>query len=151
MSKYQINKGRRLYGIFSALNSASFALVTGNVLVVYAMYLNAGNAAIGLINAFASLSFFAIPLGKIFAQKRPIMRVYADSWMLRNASLLPLLTIPLCVKAGLPQWGLFCILIGTFGFNFFRGVGLVANNPVISDLTPGKDRGSFLVFLSVVN
>lgn len=151
LSKYQITQGRRLYGIFSALNSASFALVTGNVLVVYAMYLNAGNAAIGLINAFASLSFFAIPLGKIFAQKRPIMRVYADSWMLRNASLLPLLTIPLFVKAGLPQWGLFCILIGTFGFNFFRGVGLVANNPVISDLTPGKDRGSFLVFLSVVN
>ncbi|MGI5173228.1 MFS transporter [Treponema sp. OMZ 840] len=151
LSKYQINTGRRLYGLFSALNSASFALVTGNVLVVYALYLNAGNVAIGLINAFGSLSFFAIPLGKLFAQKRPIIRIYADSWVLRNCSLLFMVPIPFLANMGLPEWGLFCILISTFGFNFFRGIGLVANNPVLSDLTPGKDRGSFLVFLSVVN
>ncbi|WP_428770089.1 MFS transporter [Treponema sp. HNW] len=151
LTKYQINLGRRLYGTFSGLNSASFALVTGNILVVYAMYLNAGSIAIGLINAFGFLSFFAIPLGKFFASRRPIMRVYADSWMLRNACLLLMLPIPFLVKAGLREWGLFCILLSTFGFNFFRGIGLVANNPVLSDLTPGKDRGSFLTFLSLVN
>lgn len=150
LTKYQINLGRRLYGIFSALNSASFALVTGNVLVVYAMYLNAGNIAIGLINAFGFLSFFAIPLGKFFASRRPIMRVYADAWILRNTCLLLMLPIPFLARADLREWGLFCILISTFGFNFFRGIGLVANNPVLSDLTPGKDRGSFLTFLSLV-
>jgi len=151
LTKYQINSGRRLYGIFSGLNAASFALVTGNVLALYALYLKAGNIAIGLINAFGFLSFFAIPLGKIFAQRRPMLRVYADSWMLRNACLLLMLPIPLLVRANLSEWGLFCIILSSFGFNFFRGIGLVANNPVLSDLTPGKDRGSFLVFLSVVN
>ena len=151
LSKYQISAGRRLYGIFSALNSASFTLVTGNIIVVYAMYLKAGSVTIGLITAFNFLSFFALPLGKMFVRHRPIMRVYASSWVARNASLLVMLPIPFFVKAGMAQWALPCVLLACFGFNFFRGIGMVANNPVISDLAPGKDRGSFLVFLSVTN
>lgn len=151
LSKYQITIGRRLYGFFSAFNSVSFTLVTGNILVLYAMYLQASGLVIGLVNAFNFLSFFAIPLGRFFARRKSIMRVYAHSWVMRNSCLLIMLPIPFLVQSGIPELGLLCILLSSVGFNFFRGVGLVANNPVISELAPGRDRGSFLVFLSLVS
>lgn len=151
LSKYQMTVGRRLYGIFNAFNSVSFALVTGNTLVIYAMYLNASSIYIGIISALNFLSFFALPLGKILSRKKPIMRIYATSWVFRNSAVLCFLPIPFFVKSNIPELGLFFMLIGNAGFNFFRGIGTVANNPVISDLAPGKDRGSFLVFISIIN
>lgn len=151
LSKYQITIGRQLYSFFSAFNSVSFSLVTGNVLVLYALYLQASGFIIGLITAFNFLSFFAIPLGRFFSERKPIMRVYAHAWILRNTCLLIMVPIPILVRSDIPELGLVCILLSSFGFNFFRGVGLVANNPVISDLAPGRDRGSFLVRLSLVS
>ena len=69
LTKYQISTGRRLYNFFNACNSFSFALVTGNILVLYAMYLEANSVIIGLISAFGFLSYFAIPVGRILAKK----------------------------------------------------------------------------------
>ncbi len=149
LSKYQIAKGRKLYGIFTSFNSISFTLVTGNVLSIYAMYLQASALVIGLINAFNFLSFFAIPLGRSLTKKHSIMKVYANAWLARISCVLLMLAIPFLVSSGIPEMGIFCILVSNFGFNFFRGIGTIANNPVITDLAPGKDRGSFMVFLSL--
>ncbi|MFI3257420.1 MAG: MFS transporter, partial [Spirochaetales bacterium] len=149
LSKYQIIRGRKLYGIFSVFNSISFTLVTGNILSIYALLLNASALVIGLINAFNFLSFFAIPLGRFLTKKHSIMKVYARAWLARIACVTIMLPIPFFVSSGTPEIGIFCILLSNFGFNFFRGIGTIANNPVINDLAPGKDRGSFLVFLSL--
>ncbi len=149
LSKYQIARGRKLYGIFTSFNSISFTLVTGNVLSIYAMFLDASALVIGLINAFNFLSFFAIPLGRFLTKKHSIMKVYAHAWMARISCVLFMLAIPFLVSSGVPELGIFCILLSNFGFNFFRGIGTIANNPVITDLAPGKDRGSFMVFLSL--
>lgn len=150
LSKYQLKMGRKLYGVFNGFNSISFTLVTGNVLSIYAMYLNASAMIIVLLNAFNFLSFFSIPIGRILAKKQSITRIYANAWMLRNSCLLLMLAIPFFVNLGFPEYGIICLLLSNFGFNFFRGIGTIANNPVISDLAPGKDRGSFLVFLSLI-
>ena len=150
LSKYQIKTGRKLYGVFQLFNSISFTLVTGNVLSIYAMYLNASAIVIGLLNAFNFLSFFSIPLGRMLAKKQSIYKIYANAWMLRNTCLLLMLAIPFFVHTGRPQYGIACLLLSNFGFNFFRGIGTIAINPVLSDLAPGKDRGSFLVFLSLI-
>ncbi len=149
LSKYQIARGRKLYGIFTAFNSISFTLVTGNVLSIYALYLDASALVIGLINAFNFLSFFAIPLGRFLTKKHSIIKVYARAWLARILCVTLMLAIPFLVASGVPEMGIFCILVSNFGFNFFRGIGTIANNPVISDLAPGRDRGSFLVFLSL--
>ncbi len=151
LTKYQISTGRRLYNFFNACNSFSFALVTGNILVLYAMYLEANSVIIGLISAFGFLSYFAIPVGRLLAKKVHFMKVYADSWLWRNISLILMIPIPILVFAGIPRAGLFLILISALLFNFFRGIGLVANNPVLSELAPGRDRGSYLVRLSLIN
>ncbi len=149
LTKYQIARGRKLYGIFTAFNSISFTLVTGNILSIYALFLDASALVIGLINAFNFLSFFAIPLGRFLTKKHSIIKVYARAWLARILCVTLMLAIPFLVSSGVPELGIFCILISNFGFNFFRGIGTIANNPVITDLAPGKDRGSFLVFLSL--
>ncbi|MGL4986689.1 MAG: MFS transporter [Treponemataceae bacterium] len=151
LTQFQIKTGRRIYDFFNATNSFSFALITGNILTLYALYLGASSATIGLITAFGSLSFFAIPLGKFFCKKSSIMAVYANAWMVRTCTLCLMLPIPFLVASGYPQHGLFLIILSALLFNFTRGIGMVANNPVLHDLAPGKDRGSYLVKLSLIN
>ncbi|MGL4981972.1 MAG: MFS transporter [Treponemataceae bacterium] len=151
LTQFQIKTGRRIYDFFSATNSFSFALITGNILTLYALYLGASSATIGLITAFSSLSFFAIPIGKFFCKKTSMMTVYAHAWLIRSFALCLMIPIPFLVKSGNPHQGLFLIILSVMLFNFLRGIGLVANNPVLHDLAPGKDRGSYLVKLSLIN
>ena len=151
LSVYKIKYGRRIYDIYNILNSFSYALVTGNTITLYALFLKANTTVVGLLTAFMYLSFFAIPLGKLMALRFSIMQTFGSTWLLRTASLLPLLAIPFLVSAGRNQYALYCLLLAVGLFNFFRGVGMIANNPVIRILAPGKDRSSYIVRLSLIN
>ncbi len=151
LSSYRIKRGRRVFNSYSAVNSFSFALVTGNTVTLYAMALGASSTVVGLLGAFMYLSFFAIPLGKIGVARLGLVKTFARNWMMRNWALIPLLAIPYLMAAGLPRVAIFILVIGVFLFNLFRGVGLIANNPVIGLLAPGKDRGEYIVRLSLIN
>ncbi len=151
LSSYRIKRGRRVFNSYSAVNSFSFALVTGNTVTLYAMSLGASSTVVGLLGAFMYLSFFAIPLGKRGVARSGLVRTFATNWMLRNWSLVPLLAIPYLVAARLPGVAILVLVAGVFSFNLFRGVGLIANNPVIGMLAPGKDRGEYIVRLSLIN
>ena len=151
LSTYKIKQGRRIYDIYNIFNSFSFALVTGNTITLYALFLKANTTVVGLLTAFMYLSFFAIPLGKLMVLRFSIMQTFGTTWLLRTVSLLPLLAIPFLVSAGYDQYALYCLLLAVGLFNFFRGVGMIANNPVIRILAPGKDRSSYIVRLSLIN
>lgn len=151
LSAYKIKQGRRLYDIFNTLNSFSFALVTGNTITLYALFLKASTTEVGLLTAFMYLSFFAIPLGKLMVMRFSIMQTFGITWLLRNASLLPLLAIPILVSQDLRRYALYCLLVSVGLFNFFRGIGTISNNPVIKILAPGKDRSSYIVRISLTN
>ncbi len=151
LSSFRIKKGRRVFDSYSAINSFSFALVTGNTLTLYALSLGANSTVVGLLSAFGFLSFFAIPLGKIGLKKTTLVKTFANNWMLRNWSLVPLLAIPYLSFLGRSALSLVVLLSCVFCYNFFRGIGLIANNPVIGILAPGKDRGEYIVRLSLIN
>lgn len=151
LSAYKIKQGRRIYDVYNIINSLSFALVTGNTITLYALLLDASTTAVGLLTAFMYLSFFAIPLGRLMVGHFTIMQTFGYTWLLRNASLLPLLAIPPLAAAGHQHLALYCLLLAVGLFNFFRGVGMIANNPVIKILAPGKDRSSYIVRISLTN
>lgn len=151
LSAYKIKQGRRIFDMYNIVNSFSYALVTGNTITLYALVLKANTTEVGLLTAFMYLSFFAIPLGKLMVRRFSIMQTFGSTWMLRTASLLPLLAIPLLAATGHERYALFCLLLSVGLFNFFRGVGMIANNPVISILAPGKDRSSYIVRISLLN
>jgi hypothetical protein len=151
LSTFRMKRGRRVFNSYSAFNSFSFALVTGNTITLYALALGASSTVVGVLGAFMFLSFFAIPLGKIALRRFTLVKTFAHNWMLRNCSLLPLLAIPPFVAAGNRGAALWLLALGVFLFNLFRGVGLIANNPVIGLLAPGKDRGEYIVKVSLIN
>ncbi len=151
LSSFQRKRGRRVFDSYSAINSFSFALVTGNTVTLYALALGASSTVVGLLGAFMYVSFFAIPLGKLMVRGTSLVRTFAHNWMLRNWSLLPLLLIPFLYSAGYPRLAIGVLLLAVFLFNLFRGIGLIANNPVIGLLAPGKDRGEYIVRLSLIN
>ncbi|HKL86143.1 MAG TPA: MFS transporter [Treponemataceae bacterium] len=150
LSPFRLKKARRVFDSYNAINSFSFALVTGNTITLYALAINANSTTIGLLGAFMYLSFFAIPLGKLALRRNSLIKIFAHNWMLRTFSLIPLLLIPYLISTGHSKVALVFLLAAVFSFNLFRGIGLIANNPVISNLTPGKDRGEYIVRLSLI-
>lgn len=151
LSSFRMKRGRRVFNSYSAINSFSFALVTGNTVTLYALALGASSTVVGVLGAFMFLSFFAIPLGKIALRRFTLVKTFAHNWMLRNCSLIPLLAIPPAVATGHRGAALWLLALGVFLFNLFRGIGLIANNPVIGLLAPGKDRGEYIVKVSLIN
>lgn len=151
LSAFRIKRGRRIFDSYSAINSFSFALVSGNTITLYALSLGANSTVVGLLGAFMYLSFFAIPLGKIGIRRSSMVKTYANNWVLRNWAIVPVLAIPYLVSIGQTLLGIGVLLVSVFFFNFFRGMGLIANNPVIGVLSPGKDRGEYIVRLSLIN
>ncbi len=151
LSAFRIRQGRRVFDTFSGINSFSFALVTGNTITLYAMLLGSSSTVIGLLGAFMSLSFFSIPLGRYGLKRWGLVKTFAHNWMLRNFSLIPLLFIPFLYVRGAIDVAVLLLIVSVFFFNFFRGIGLISNNPVIGILSTGKDRGEYIVWLSLVN
>lgn len=151
LSAFRIKKARLIFDSFSGINSFSFALVTGNTITLYAMLLGANSTIIGLLGAFMSLSFFSIPLGKYGLKRWGLVKTFAHNWTLRNFSLVPLLFIPFFYARGAEEVSLILMLLSVLLFNFFRGIGLISNNPVIGILSTGKNRGEYIVWLSLVN
>jgi len=151
LSPAELRRGRRSFFVFNALNSVSFILVSGSLITLYALSLGASNAAIGALNAFASATYFLLPLGKRLVRHRPIIEVFGKAWLWRYASMAPALLAPLLASAGASGAAIAAIMVGVALFNVLRGVGMIGNNPVLANLADGgsggkrSDRGAFLV------
>jgi HEAT repeat protein len=151
LSPAALQKARRSFFFFNALNSVSFLLVSGSLITLYALSLGASNAVIGVLNAFASATFFLLPLGKRLVRDRPIIEVFGRAWLWRYVSMVPALLAPLLSRAGAQGAAIATILVGVALFNALRGVGMIGNNPVLAHLADGgsggkrSDRGAFLV------
>ena len=151
LSKFRIKQGRKVFDAYNGINSFSFALVTGNTITLYAMALNASSTVIGLLTAFMYMCYLTLPLGKLAARRFTIVQTFCYTWFLRNLSLLPILSVPYFYFAQNNEAAIFMLLLAVALFNFFRGAGIIANNPVISLLSPGKDRNSYIVRISLTN
>jgi HEAT repeat protein len=151
-----LKRGRNSFFFFNALNSASFVLLSGSFVTLYALSLGASNAMVGLLNAFGYGTFFFLPLGKRIVRGRGVLKVFALAWFWRFVAASPALLAPLFVAQGRSGLGFALILVGVALFNMLRGVGLIGNNPVLANLADGgaggkrADRGAFLVNVSII-
>jgi HEAT repeat protein len=156
LSPASLQRGRRSFLLFNTLNSASFVLLSGSFITLYAMSLGASNATVGLLNAFGYGTFFFLPLGKRIVRGRSILKVFGWAWFWRFVAVSPALLAPLFVARGMDGVGFALILVGIALFNMLRGIGLIGNNPVLANLADGgaggkrADRGTFLVNVTIV-
>lgn len=142
---------RPLYFSFAVLNTFSFMLMSGGILTLIALSMGASGTYIGLLGSLGYLSFFFMPLGRWALARHSIVGVFGWSWLLRYASMIPAIAAPFLAARGAPGWGLSLLLAGTFGFNFFRGTGLIGNNPVIAFMGGKRGAGAFLSTIQILN
>ena len=154
MSPITPGRMRRLrdtWYLFTVLNAFSFSLLSGSVITLFALRLGASGTAIGALNAFGFATFFFMPLGRVLISRIRIVDAFGWGWILRYVFMLPVLAAPFLADRGRADAALFLVLAATAGFNVFRGIGLIGNNPVLALLGGDRDRGAFLSNVQIIN
>jgi MFS family permease len=151
LSPYRLGKARDLYNIFNVFNALSWQFLVGNIITLFALRLGANSTYVGIINALLYVSFFFLPVGKILTNHFSIVKVFAAGWMSRAIGMSPLLFVPAAVAGGHHDTALWLTILGVALFHIGRGIGMIGNNPVLSHLASGPDRGSYMTQIQIIN
>jgi len=151
LSPYRLSKARQTYNYFNIFNAVSWNLLVGIIITLFALRLGASSTYIGLMGASFYLALFMLPLGKIIARRVSIIKIFSFTWAARSICMLFAAAAPFFEYAGHRNIALLFIMLGLFLFQAFRGVGMIGNNPVLSNLATGPDRGSFMTQIQIIN
>jgi MFS family permease len=113
--------------------------------------LEASSTLIGLLTAINYLAQAFLFLGRILARRVPIIKIYSATWLFRSLAMTPLLFAPHFSASGRNGTAIALMLVGVALFHLSRGIGMVGNNPVLSFLAQGPDRGSYMTFIQIIN
>jgi Na+/melibiose symporter-like transporter/HEAT repeat protein len=151
LSPYRLGKARDLYNIFNVFNALSWQFLVGNIITLFALRLGANSTYIGIINALLYVSFFFLPVGRLLTNRFAIVKVFAAGWMVRAIGMSPLLFVPVAVAGGHHETALWLTILGVALFHIGRGIGMIGNNPILSHLAAGPDRGSYMTQIQIIN
>ncbi|MDR2619145.1 MAG: MFS transporter [Treponema sp.] len=151
LSPYRLGKARDVYNIFNVFNSLSWQFLVGNIITLFALRLNASSTYIGLLNAILYISFFFLPLGKILTRRFSIIGIFSTAWIIRAIGMVPILFAPFVAYGGREEIALVLVILGVSVFHITRGIGMIGNNPVLSFLASGPDRGSYMTQIQIIN
>ena len=151
LSPYRLGKARDLYNIFNIINAFAWQLLAGNVITLFALRMGANSTYVGTLSALVYVAFFFLPVGKLLSRRFPLVKIFSVAWVTRSVSMTPLLFAPFAYAAGDRDTALLLILLGVSLFHITRGIGLIGNNPILSLLASGPDRGSYMTQVQIVN
>ena len=150
LSPYRLGKARDLYNVFNVFNALSWQFLAGNIITLFALRMGANSTYIGTLSAFAYISFFFLSFGKILTRRFSIVKIFSTAWIARSLGMVPLLFAPFVFASGNRDTALLLVLLGVSLFHFFRGTGLVGNNPILNLLASGPDRGSYMTQVQII-
>jgi len=151
LSPYRQGKGRTIFNLFNVFNSLSWNLLVGSIITLFALRLGASSTYIGILSALLYMSFFFLPVGRILAQRFKITSIFSFAWIMRALGMLPVVLAPLAVYYGHHDAALALTMLGVAIFHIIRGIGMIGNNPVLSYLSAGPDRGSYMTQIQIIN
>jgi len=151
LSPYRLGKAREIYNFFNVFNAVSWNLLVGIIITLFALRLQASATYIGLMSSTFYISLFLLPVGKILARRFSIIKVFSFAWSTRAVCMLLAVAAPFFEYAGYRNAALLLIMLGVFLFHIFRGIGMIGNNPVLSELAVGPDRGSYMTQIQIIN
>jgi len=151
LSPYRLSKARDVYNFFNVLNAVSWNLLVGIIITLFALRLDASSTYIGLMSAAFYIALFLLPLGKLLAKRFSIIGIFSFTWIARSICMILAAAAPFVDYAGHRNIALLLVIIGVFLFHLFRGVGMIGNNPVLSLLASGPDRGSYMTQIQIIN
>jgi MFS family permease len=151
LSPYQLRKARETYNYFNVFNAISWNLLVGIIITLFALRLGASSTYIGILSSTFYISLFLLPAGKLLARRFSIIGIFGATWILRSLGMVFAVAAPFLAYAGHRNLALFFILLGVFIFQIFRGIGMIGNNPVLSELASGADKGSYMTQIQIIN
>jgi MFS family permease len=151
LSPYRLGKAREVYNFFNIFNAVSWNLLVGIIITLFALRLEASATYIGLLSSTVYIALFFLPLGKILARRFSIIKVFSFAWSARAICMLLAVAAPFFEYAGRRNTALLLIMLGVFLFHILRGIGMIGNNPVLSELAVGPDRGSYMTQIQIIN
>jgi MFS family permease len=151
LSPYRLGKAREVYNYFNVFNAVSWNLLVGSIITLFAMRLGASSTYIGLLSAMLYISLFCLPLGKLLTARFPIIGIFGFAWTARAVAMLLAVAAPFAEYSGHRDVALLLVLLGVFVFHFFRGIGMVGNNPILNEVAAGPDRGSYITQIQIIN
>ena len=151
LSPYRLGKARDTYNYFNVFNAISWQFLTGNVVTLLALRMGANSTYVGSLSAVLYVSFFFLPLGKILANRYSLVKIFSMAWGGRALGMIPVLFAPFIFNSGRQETALFLTILGVLLFHIIRGIGMIANNPILSYLSTGPDRGSYMTQIQVIN
>jgi hypothetical protein len=135
---------------FSLFNVISFNFLAGNIIVLYALRLGAGNVLIGLIAASYQLTFIFSLIGRGLIGRMGAVKLMGYFWLLRYLLMIPVVLTALPVIREHLGLVLAIVTISVFGFNIAKGIGLTASKPIMGEIPPPRERGAFLANHSLI-
>ncbi|MCL2810189.1 MAG: hypothetical protein FWD24_09040, partial [Treponema sp.] len=151
LSPYRLRKARDAYNYFNIFNAVSWNLLVGIIITLFALRLGATSTYIGLMSATFYIALFLLPLGKVLAKRFSIIAIFSFTWIVRSICMILAVAAPFVDYAGHRNTALLLIMLGVLFFHLFRGIGMIGNNPVLSLLATGPDKGSYLTQLQIMN
>ncbi|NIZ40273.1 MFS transporter [Entomospira entomophila] len=151
LTSSQIRNGRKNFNIYQTLNGASFPLINGSIITLFAIQLGADSTFIGLISSFNYIAFIFVYFGRILEPRIGVVPLFFSAWFIRNLFMIPLPFIPILLLWNQHELALTLILVSSVGFNIARGPGIGANNAVVSALTTPKNQASYLSLTFMLN
>jgi len=125
--------------------------MVGIIITLFALRLGATPTFIGLMSSTFYISLFLLPLGKILSRRFSIIGIFSFAWTARSLCMLLAVAAPFFDYAGKRSTALFLILLGVLLFHLIRGIGMIGNNPVLSLLASGPDRGSYMTQIQIIS
>jgi len=151
LSPYRLAKARDLYNIFTTFNAVSWQFLVGNIITLFALRMGATSTYIGMLSAVLYVSFFFLPLGRLLTRRFSVVKIFSVAWVARSIGMIPVLFAPFVFASGDRDMALLLVLLGVTLFHVSRGVGLIGNNPILSFLSAGPDRGSYMTQIQIIN
>ncbi|MDR0511903.1 MAG: MFS transporter, partial [Treponema sp.] len=151
LSPYRLTKARDVYNVFTAFTAVSWQFLVGNIITLFALRMGATSSYIGLLSALLYVSFFFLPLGRILTRRFSVIKIFSVAWIGRSIGMVPVLFAPIAFAAGDHNAALMLILLGVTLFHVIRGIGLIGNNPILSYLSTGPDRGSYMTQVQIIS
>lgn len=146
-------RGRRGWLLFSMMNIFSMQFLAGNILILFIIRLDASKTLVGVFSSFFYISYFFMPLGILLSKKMGIVRGFRIAWGLRYLVITPVILAPLIVMSRGPEGYMTALLITIFSFSLFqiiRGAGMASFSPILTELSHGPDRGSYLSKIRII-
>jgi MFS family permease len=151
LSPYRLSKARDTYNYFNVFNAVSWNLLVGIIITLFALRLDASSTYIGLMSAAFYIALFLLPFGKLLSKRFSIIGSFSFTWTVRSICMILAAAAPFVDYAGHRKIALLLVMLGVFLFHLFRGVGMIGNNPVLSLLASGPDRGSYMTQIQIIN